>query len=150
MKVGMLLGKVKKFGIGWCILHRMAADNAEGVVIGLRQNHKLKIIGGSSQKMMSFSTSHNSGTYLQYLNGKDIQKRWEQCFHYTKRTNLPKLLDLLISFICSLNLSLEFFIMIFFGTNQLNINKFLPTQIYKTHCLYLILNGKRCGHSFRW
>ena len=30
MKVGMLIGKVKKFGIGWCIPHRMAAVNAEG------------------------------------------------------------------------------------------------------------------------
>ena len=30
MKVGIKLGKVKKFGIGWCIPHRMAADNAEG------------------------------------------------------------------------------------------------------------------------
>ena len=29
MKVGKL-GKVKKIGIGWCIPHRMAADNAEG------------------------------------------------------------------------------------------------------------------------
>ena len=28
MKVGMFIGKVKKFGIGWCIPHRMAADNA--------------------------------------------------------------------------------------------------------------------------
>ena len=30
MKVGIKLGKVKKFGIGWCIHHRMAADNAKG------------------------------------------------------------------------------------------------------------------------
>ena len=30
MKVGIKLGKVRKFGIGWCIHHRMAADNAEG------------------------------------------------------------------------------------------------------------------------
>ena len=31
MKVGMYLGKkVEKFGIGWCIPHRMVADNAEG------------------------------------------------------------------------------------------------------------------------
>ena len=30
MKVGIQLEKVKKFGIGWCINHRMAADNAEG------------------------------------------------------------------------------------------------------------------------
>ena len=30
MKVEMLFGKVKKFGIGWCIHHRMAADNAKG------------------------------------------------------------------------------------------------------------------------
>ena len=34
MKVGIKLGKVKKFGIGWCIPHRVVADNAEG--IGLR------------------------------------------------------------------------------------------------------------------
>ena len=30
MKVGMELGKVKKFGIGWCIRNRMAADNTKG------------------------------------------------------------------------------------------------------------------------
>ena len=30
MKVGIKLGKVKKFGIGWCIPHRVVADNAEG------------------------------------------------------------------------------------------------------------------------
>ena len=28
MKVGIKLGKVKKFGIGWCIFHRMVANNA--------------------------------------------------------------------------------------------------------------------------
>ena len=31
MKVGIKLGKGKKFGIGWCIPHRVVADNAEGV-----------------------------------------------------------------------------------------------------------------------
>ena len=30
MKVGIKLGKVKKFGIGWCIHRRVVADNAEG------------------------------------------------------------------------------------------------------------------------
>ena len=30
MKVGMFIGKVKKFGIGWCIPHRVVADNAKG------------------------------------------------------------------------------------------------------------------------
>ena len=30
MKVGMFIGKVKKFEISWCIPHRMAADNAKG------------------------------------------------------------------------------------------------------------------------
>ena len=30
MKVGLFVGKVKKFGISWCIPHRMAADNAKG------------------------------------------------------------------------------------------------------------------------
>ena len=30
MKVGMFIGKVKEFGISWCIPHRMAADNAKG------------------------------------------------------------------------------------------------------------------------
>ena len=32
MKVGIKLGKVKKFGIGWCIHHRMAADNGIGLI----------------------------------------------------------------------------------------------------------------------
>ena len=27
MKVGIKLGKIKKFGIGWCIPHRVVADN---------------------------------------------------------------------------------------------------------------------------
>ena len=30
MKVEIKLGKVKKFGIGWCIPYKMAADNAKG------------------------------------------------------------------------------------------------------------------------
>jgi hypothetical protein len=30
MKVGIKLGKVKKFGIGWCIPLRVVADNTEG------------------------------------------------------------------------------------------------------------------------
>ena len=30
MKVGIKLVKVKKFGIGWCIPHRVVAENAEG------------------------------------------------------------------------------------------------------------------------
>ena len=30
MKVGIKFGKVKKFGIGWCIPQRVVADNAEG------------------------------------------------------------------------------------------------------------------------
>ena len=30
MKVGIKLGKVKKFGIGWCIPYRVVADNAKG------------------------------------------------------------------------------------------------------------------------
>ena len=32
MKVGIKLGKVKRFGIGWCIPNRMAADNASNRV----------------------------------------------------------------------------------------------------------------------
>ena len=46
--------------------------------------------------------------------------------------NWPKLLDRLMFCIYPLNFSLEFFIMIFFVTNQLNIAKFLPPQIRKT------------------
>ena len=30
MKVGIKLGKVKKFGTGWCIPNRVVADNAKG------------------------------------------------------------------------------------------------------------------------
>ena len=58
------------------------------------------------------------------------------------RTNLPKLLQLLIFYIYSLNFSLEFFIMIFFVTNQLNISKFLPNQIRKTLISYYIIGTK--------
>ena len=65
----------------------------------------------------------------------------EVCFYgkglsFTMRTNLPKLLNLLIFGIYSLNFSLEFFIMICFVTNQLNISKFLPLQIRKTLISY--------------
>ena len=35
MKVGMQLGKVKKFAIGWCIPNRMAANNVEGAPLPL-------------------------------------------------------------------------------------------------------------------
>ena len=59
------------------------------------------------------------GTLIQ-----DVQQKIILHVLYTMRTNLPKLLDLLISCICSLNFSLEFFIMILFVTNQLNISKF--------------------------
>ena len=55
---------------------------------------------------------------------------------HTMRTNLPKLLDLFIFCTYSLNFSLEFFIMIFFVTNQLNSSKFLPPQIRKTLISY--------------
>ena len=52
MKVGIKFGKVKKFGIRWCILHRMAADNAKGgsvwtpppYGIGLKRNATSKNI----------------------------------------------------------------------------------------------------------
>ena len=54
----------------------------------------------------------------------------------TMRTNLPKILDLLLLCILSLNFSLKFFIMIFFVTIQLNISKFLPPQIHKTLISY--------------
>ena len=63
-------------------------------------------------------------------------------FVNTMRTNLPKLLDLLIFCIYSLNFSLEFFIMIFFVTNQLNISKFLPLQICKTLISYYLIETK--------
>ena len=55
---------------------------------------------------------------------------------YNMRTNLPKILDVLIFCIYSLNFSLEFFIMIFFVTNQVNVSKFLPPQIRKTLISY--------------
>ena len=56
--------------------------------------------------------------------------------NHTMRRNLPKTLYLLIFNIFSLNFSLEFFIMIFFVTNQLNISKFLPFQMRKTLISY--------------
>ena len=47
MKVGIKLGKVKKFGIGWCIPHRVVADNAKGGFVRTppapyRVNYKIK------------------------------------------------------------------------------------------------------------
>jgi hypothetical protein len=65
-----------------------------------------------------------------------LQDLHKYCFTFTMRTNLPKLLDLLIFCRHSLNFSLEFFTMIFFVTNQLNISKFLPLQIRKTLISY--------------
>ena len=41
MKVGIKLGKVKKFGIGWCIPHRVVADNAPPHRIGLKMTQSL-------------------------------------------------------------------------------------------------------------
>ena len=38
MKVGMYIGKVKKFGIDWCIPHRMTADIAKGGGSGQTSN----------------------------------------------------------------------------------------------------------------
>ena len=35
MKVGIKLVKVKKFGIGWSIPHRVVADNSEGGFVRL-------------------------------------------------------------------------------------------------------------------
>ena len=61
MKVGMFIGKVKKFGISWCIHHRMAADNAKGgsgqtppPLIGLIKNHG---IGTHNDKMCADSST---------------------------------------------------------------------------------------------
>ena len=54
--------------------------------------------------------------------------------HYENK--FTKTLDLLIFCIYLLNFSLEFFIMIFFVTNQLNISKFLPLQIGRTLVSY--------------
>ena len=68
--------------------------------------------------------------------GNHLRKYVTQRKVNTMRTNLPKPLDLLIFCIYSLNFSLEFFIMIFFVTNQLNVSKFLPTQIHKTLISY--------------
>ena len=50
MKVGIKLGKVKKFGIGWCIPHRMAADNAKG---GGLARPPLHLIGLNSKKHLN-------------------------------------------------------------------------------------------------
>ena len=55
----------------------------------------------------------------------------------TMRTNLPKLLDFWFC-ILSLHFSLEFFIMIFFVANQLNVSKFLLFERCKTLNFLLI------------
>ncbi len=43
MKVGIKLGKVKKFGIGWCIHQRMAADNAIGLKARMANQNRIKV-----------------------------------------------------------------------------------------------------------
>ena len=62
------------------------------------------------------------------------------------RTNLPKLLDLLIFCVYSLKFRLEFFIMIFFVTNQLNISKFFSLQRRKILIFYYVIETK--SHLF--
>ena len=47
MKVGIKLGKVKKFGIGWCIPHRVVADNAEGGFVRTPPPHGIGLKDGS-------------------------------------------------------------------------------------------------------
>ena len=54
--------------------------------------------------------------------------------HYENK--FTKTINLLIFCIYLLNFSLEFFIMIFFVTNQLNISKFLPPRLRKTLISY--------------
>ena len=54
---------------------------------------------------------------------------------YTMGTNLPKLLELLVFCIYSLNVSF-FFLHDFFVTNLLNVSKFLPLQTCKTLISY--------------
>ena len=66
-----------------------------------------------------------------FKRGRGAESYLKLSWQFALKTNLPKLLDLPIFCIHSLNLSLEFLIMIFFVTNQLNISKFLPPQIRK-------------------
>ena len=59
----------------------------------------------------------------------------EMGIHYeNKSTKTFRLIDILHS----LNFSLEFFIMMFFVTNQLNISEFLPPRIRKTSISYYL------------
>ena len=55
MKVGMFIGKVKKFGIGWCIPHRMAADNAEGGFVQPPPLHLIGLIQSGLNSIMLFT-----------------------------------------------------------------------------------------------
>ena len=45
MKVGIKLVKVKKFGIGWCIPHRVVAENAEGGFVRTPPPHGIGLSG---------------------------------------------------------------------------------------------------------
>ena len=44
MKVGIKLVKVKKFGIGWSIPHRVVAENAEGGFVQIPPPHGIGLI----------------------------------------------------------------------------------------------------------
>ena len=61
-----------------------------------------------------------SASFLDY---RGVFLHW---FRLTMRTNLPKLLDLLIFCIYSLNFSLKFFILIFFYNKSAKYYEFLP------------------------
>ena len=68
----MELGKVKKFGIGWCISHRMAADTPHPLhLIGLieqKHNNILSFLvtltcgGTSSENCTYFDSATSQGT----------------------------------------------------------------------------------------
>ena len=96
----------------------------------------------NSQATLRFFSSdkdpfENIKTYLRFSLFFLQAAQASKFYLYTMRTNLPKLSDLLIFCIYSLNSRLEFFIMIFFVTNQLNILKSLIIELQKRYIIYL-------------
>ena len=59
MKVGIKLVKVKKFGIGWCIPHRVVDDNA-----GSHEHYKCSLGGFFIEKCIKTKKESENATSL--------------------------------------------------------------------------------------
>ena len=65
MKVGIKLVKVKKFGIGWCIPHRVVAENAEGGFVRTPPPHGIGLSEVYGEISLTFDLYAEHEEYLE-------------------------------------------------------------------------------------